>query len=79
MTGGVFGSIEAARERAAQKSPLGRSIEPEDIAAGFLYLASDDARNQTGQVLVIDGGLTACPSAAPFHSAAPGFVGGASG
>ncbi len=74
MTGSVFGSLDAARDRAAQKSPLGRSIEPDDIAGGFLYLASDDARNQTGQVLVIDGGLTACPVASQFHSETANYV-----
>lgn len=30
--------------------------EPRDIAAAVAYLASDDARNVTGQVLVVDGG-----------------------
>jgi NAD(P)-dependent dehydrogenase (short-subunit alcohol dehydrogenase family) len=29
---------------------------PEDIAAAVCYLASDDARNVTGQELAVDGG-----------------------
>lgn len=33
--------------------------EPEDIAYGVLYLASDEARYVTGAELVIDGGFTA--------------------
>jgi len=32
--------------------------EPEDIAYAFLYLASDEARYVTGQVLGVNGGLT---------------------
>jgi NAD(P)-dependent dehydrogenase (short-subunit alcohol dehydrogenase family) len=32
---------------------------PEDIAAGVVYLASDDARFITGTELIIDGGVMA--------------------
>ena len=32
---------------------------PEDIAAGILYLASDESSFVTGSELVIDGGWTA--------------------
>ena len=39
--------------------PLGRMGQPDEIAAAFLYLASDEARWVTGTALVIDGGLTA--------------------
>ena len=39
--------------------PLGRMGQPAEIAAAFLYLASDEARWVTGTALVIDGGLTA--------------------
>ena len=38
---------------------LGHVGEPEDIAAGIAYLASDDAKFVTGSELVIDGGYTA--------------------
>jgi len=40
-------------------TPLGRFGTPADIAAGCLYLASDEASWVTGSELVIDGGLTA--------------------
>ena len=33
--------------------------EPEDIAYGVLYLASDESKFVTGSELVIDGGYTA--------------------
>ena len=39
--------------------PLGHFGEPEDIANGVLYLASDESKFMTGAELVIDGGWTA--------------------
>lgn len=39
--------------------PLGRYAQPEDIAYGVLYLASDESAYVTGSELVIDGGWTA--------------------
>jgi NAD(P)-dependent dehydrogenase (short-subunit alcohol dehydrogenase family) len=42
----------------AMAVPLGVKGQPEDIAQGVLWLASDDARYVTGAELVIDGGLT---------------------
>jgi NAD(P)-dependent dehydrogenase (short-subunit alcohol dehydrogenase family) len=44
---------------AETSTPLGRVGEPGDVAAGYLYLASDDARFVTGTSLPIDGGLLA--------------------
>jgi 3(or 17)beta-hydroxysteroid dehydrogenase len=41
-----------------QAIPLGRYQEPVDIANAVLFLASDEARNVTGQALVVDGGFT---------------------
>ena len=39
--------------------PLGRWGEPEEVAYGVLYLASDESSFVTGSELVIDGGWTA--------------------
>jgi NAD(P)-dependent dehydrogenase (short-subunit alcohol dehydrogenase family) len=39
--------------------PLGRVNDPRDIARAVLFLLSDWASTITGQVLVVDGGLTA--------------------
>jgi 3(or 17)beta-hydroxysteroid dehydrogenase len=39
--------------------PVGHLGEPEDIAYGVLYLASDESKFVTGAELVIDGGYTA--------------------
>ena len=49
---------EASLARCAGRTPLGRIGTTRDIADGFVYLASDDARWITGTALVIDGGLT---------------------
>lgn len=51
----------AGVEQAARKVPLGRVGEPEDIADVILFLASDQARYVTGQVIVADGGLAISP------------------
>jgi 3-oxoacyl-[acyl-carrier protein] reductase len=45
-------------ERAEHESVLGRVAEPEDIARVIAFLCSDAARHITGQVIVVDGGLT---------------------
>jgi meso-butanediol dehydrogenase / (S,S)-butanediol dehydrogenase / diacetyl reductase len=45
-------------EAVNQKIPLGRHAKPEEIAALFAYLASDDAAYMTGQVITCDGGET---------------------
>jgi NAD(P)-dependent dehydrogenase (short-subunit alcohol dehydrogenase family) len=42
-----------------RKIPLGRHAKPEEIAALFAFLASDDAAFMTGQVYTIDGAETA--------------------
>jgi NAD(P)-dependent dehydrogenase (short-subunit alcohol dehydrogenase family) len=47
------------QEERVDKMPLGRMGQPEDIAAGILYLASDESSFVTGAELVIDGGMTA--------------------
>ena len=41
-----------------QRPPLKEIAHPEWIAAGAVFLAADDSRYMTGQVLTIDGGYT---------------------
>jgi NAD(P)-dependent dehydrogenase (short-subunit alcohol dehydrogenase family) len=53
---------DQARERRRRATPLGTEGTAWDIGWGALYLASDEARWVTGQVLVIDAGLTATAS-----------------
>ncbi len=50
---------DAMLDEVNRKIPLGRHATPEEIAALFAFLASDDAAYLTGQVCVIDGGETA--------------------
>ncbi|HEY4927900.1 MAG TPA: SDR family NAD(P)-dependent oxidoreductase [Acidimicrobiales bacterium] len=40
-------------------SPMGRRVEPGEVAAAVVYLASDEARTVSGTTLVIDGAATA--------------------
>ena len=58
MTKPGHSNPEVARKR-LEVTPLGRFGTPADIAAGCLYLASDEASWVTGSELVIDGGMTA--------------------
>ena len=47
---------EEARQMAAKMAPLGRVLDPEEIAALATYLASPEAKSITGQAIVVDGG-----------------------
>ena len=51
------GTREEAEARAVRSIPLRRANEPSDVAALAVYLASDAARNVTGQSWNVDGGL----------------------
>ncbi len=53
-----FGAEEAYAKLGCQ-IPLGRIGEPEEVAYGVLYLASDESSFMTGAELVLDGGLSA--------------------
>ncbi len=52
-------SVEVFREQLDSRHPIGHVGEPDDIAYGVLYLASDESKFITGSELVIDGGYTA--------------------
>lgn len=67
LTSIVFGGEQGARDKAASVNPLKRSVEPEEIAAAFAYLASPEARTITGQTISVDAGLSACPSATNYY------------
>jgi 3-oxoacyl-[acyl-carrier protein] reductase len=53
------GAVPTAESKAAraQKIPLGRMCEPDDIADPILFLAGDAARMVTGVALTVDGGV----------------------
>jgi len=54
-----FGSLDNMRGFAQTSLPIGTAGLPADIAAAVLYLASSESRFVVGQVLNVDGGLTA--------------------
>ncbi|MEX2399212.1 MAG: glucose 1-dehydrogenase [Rhodothermales bacterium] len=51
--------VEAFRANLDSLHPIGHVGEPDDIAYGIVYLASDESKFVTGSELVIDGGYTA--------------------
>jgi 3(or 17)beta-hydroxysteroid dehydrogenase len=53
------GDVAQGRKLLDSLHPIGHVGEPDDIAYGVLYLASDESRFVTGTELVIDGGYTA--------------------
>ena len=48
---------DKVKEETAKMIPMGSFGEPEDIAKAVAFLASEDARYITGQVLCVDGGM----------------------
>jgi NAD(P)-dependent dehydrogenase (short-subunit alcohol dehydrogenase family) len=49
-------TLEQARERLAGESPQQRIIQPDEVAATVVWLASDGARGITGQAISVSGG-----------------------
>ena len=50
---------DETNEAVFEATPMGRIAEPEDVAAGVLFIASDEASFMIGAELVIDGGYLA--------------------
>ena len=59
MVAGLTKEDAAARQKLVDLHPIGHLGEPNDIAYGILYLASDESKFVIGSELVIDGGYTA--------------------
>jgi NAD(P)-dependent dehydrogenase (short-subunit alcohol dehydrogenase family) len=47
------------KQSVLNRIPLGRFGEPEDVAFPALWFASDEARYVTGQIITVDGGISA--------------------
>ena len=54
----AFDDPEEARKAFIARQPMGRLGTAEEIAAIALYLAADESAYTTGQVFVVDGGIT---------------------
>ena len=52
------GLPEDVVERAKREAALGRLAEPEDVAHVVFFLCSEEARHITGQIILVDGGLS---------------------
>jgi enoyl-[acyl-carrier protein] reductase III len=44
--------------RSVERTPVGRLVEPDDIAAAVSFLSSGDAQMVCGQTLIVDGGFS---------------------
>jgi 3-oxoacyl-[acyl-carrier protein] reductase len=51
-------TLEEQKQLRATQIPLGRLGEAEDVAAMIVFLASKQARQITGQTILVDGGAT---------------------
>jgi 2-keto-3-deoxy-L-fuconate dehydrogenase len=54
----AFENPEEARKAFIARQPMGRLGTAEEIAAMAVYLGSDESAYTTGQVLIVDGGIT---------------------
>lgn len=59
LTGMVSDPSAEVLEMLDKLQPIGRAAQPEEMARGVLFLASDDASYVTGHDLVVDGGSVA--------------------
>jgi 2-deoxy-D-gluconate 3-dehydrogenase len=60
MAGKYIWGEPGQADRLLQRIPLGRFAAPDDLAGVFVFLAAAASDYITGQVLLVDGGWTAC-------------------
>ncbi|WP_096201664.1 enoyl-[acyl-carrier-protein] reductase FabL [Bacillus sp. FJAT-45350] len=53
-----FPNREELLKDAADRTPAGRIVEPDDLANGVLFLLSEEASMIRGQTIIIDGGIS---------------------
>jgi 3-oxoacyl-[acyl-carrier protein] reductase len=54
----TYSFADSQRQQIIRRTPLGRLGVPQDVVGPVLFLLSDEAAFITGQVLVVDGGIT---------------------
>ena len=59
MLADMMGGWDAMQKASAERQPIGRAGEPEEIASAVIWLCSPGASLMTGQHIVLDGGMTA--------------------
>jgi NAD(P)-dependent dehydrogenase (short-subunit alcohol dehydrogenase family) len=47
----------SARQSFAGQQPMGRLLDPEEVAAALVWLAGEESSAMTGAVVAVDGGL----------------------
>lgn len=53
-----LGDVQEARKMFTARQPMGRLAESADIIPIVVYLASDESAFATGQIFIVDGGIT---------------------
>jgi len=66
LSAAIFRENAGAREKAAERVPLGRLLSAEDVAKQVAYLCFDASPHTTGSVLLMDGGLSLGLPASPL-------------
>jgi enoyl-[acyl-carrier protein] reductase III len=61
-----------AEQKRWQTTPVGRMVEPEDIANVVSFLCSEDATMIRGQIIVVDGGRSLTPAGYTVNQNEPG-------
>ena len=60
LSGRVFEKDASSREKARKEVPIGRLIDPAEVAVQVAHLCDPRNRHMTGSVLLMEGGLSLC-------------------